>query len=229
MLNRYRWLLFDLDNTLLDFNASSAEAFFSLCHHIGLTVENDELSLYRKVNKVVWGELEDGKITADELKWKRFKLFFEEVGINHDPQEANEYFLNALVEHTHFVDGAINVLEKVKGDFNCGLITNGLKKVQRPRLKKSNLEHYFEVIVVSEEIGYAKPQPEYFNHAFEQMAHPEKSEVLVIGDNLQSDIKGALQYGVDACWFNQNGHEKSDDINNTFEIKKLDQLLNILG
>jgi HAD superfamily hydrolase (TIGR01509 family) len=109
------------------------------------------------------------------------------------------------------------------------LITNGLKQVQRSRLAQSSIGKYFEVVLISDELGVAKPHPDIFTVAFKAMGNPEKEHVLIIGDSLSSDIKGGSDYGIDTCWFNPHGKQPDAGIKITYEIQSLPQILTILN
>ena len=104
------------------------------------------------------------------------------------------------------------------------LVTNGLKVVQRPRIAKSQTGHYFQAIVVSEEIGASKPGRTFFDYTFQQIGHPPKSEVLIVGDSLNSDIQGGNNFGIDTCWYNPAKKYNESAIKPTFEIQSLQHL-----
>ena len=103
------------------------------------------------------------------------------------------------------IEGAEELLAKLEGEVGLMLITNGLKDVQRSRLAHSTIQHYFSDVIISEEVGSAKPDEGIFNVAFEKMSHPPKADVLIIGDSLTSDIRGGNRFGIDTCWFNPEG------------------------
>jgi HAD superfamily hydrolase (TIGR01509 family) len=103
------------------------------------------------------------------------------------------------------VEGARELLDDLHGDVRLGLITNGYSEVQRPRLTHFDLSHYFEAVVVSSEIGHAKPSAAFFDHAFTALGSPDPATVLVVGDSLSSDIAGGRNAGTVTCWFNPAG------------------------
>jgi FMN phosphatase YigB (HAD superfamily) len=108
------------------------------------------------------------------------------------------------------------------------LITNGIKEVQRPRFVQSALKDYFTVLIISEEVGTAKPDPAIFEAAFVQMGHPHRDEVLIIGDGLTSDIQGGYNYGIDTCWFNPTRAPRPVNIASQYEITHLTELIPLL-
>jgi putative hydrolase of the HAD superfamily len=224
-MKEYNWYFFDADNTLFDFDKSSELAFESLVSDLSLTNWKELYKTYKKYNSHVWQLLERGEISSDELKSKRFTLFFEEIGFSYDGLEANNLYLQKLVENVRLIDGALDVLnELVVRNKKLLIITNGLKEVQRPRLEKAGLTKYFKGIVVSDEIGIAKPDGGFFKHAEELAGFPPKEKVLVIGDSLNSDIRGGLDYGYDVCWYNPNSIENLTELNPTYLIQNLKEL-----
>ena len=130
---------------------------------------------------------------------------FERLGISYDAEKFSARYLKNLGKCSDLVEGAEEMIRALAPAYRMGLVTNGLADVQRPRLEGSTLKEFFEVVVISEEIGVAKPDPRFFDVAFERMGQPEKSAVLVIGDSVTSDIQGAFNYGLDACRFNPRG------------------------
>jgi FMN phosphatase YigB (HAD superfamily) len=109
------------------------------------------------------------------------------------------------------------------------LITNGLKEVQRPRLARSAISGYFADIVISEEVGAAKPDARIFDAAFQRMGHPRKADVLMVGDSMSSDIRGGKAYGIDTCWFNPASKLRELDVDSRYEIADLCELVDLLA
>ena len=222
-------LWFDLDNTLLHFSGSSHKAFSALCKEIGLEETEESYQVYHKINKVEWRLFEEGKITQDELKHSRFQNYFDHIGFDFDGLTANGIYLKYIVEFPSYVDGVEETLKKLQEQkYKMSIITNGMKEVQRPRITKCNWNHYFDKIFVSDEIGLAKPNVEFFNHCLEQSGYPDKSEILVIGDTLESDILGAKNANIKSCWINPNGDYCPPDLKPDYEIKKLSELFDIV-
>ena len=226
---KYKWLLLDADNTFLDFTAASKKSLFSTCDDYNLNCDEEIYDIYKIENAKVWESFEKKEITALELRSLRFQRFFDAMridGIN--PFEFNARFLENLVEVSEAYDGAINFLEDLKNEYILSVITNGLKEVQRPRIRKLEMEHIFESIIVSDEIGVAKPDVRFFEHSYNSIPNPPpKSEVLVIGDNLKSDILGGINFGVDTCWLSHDRPNNSS-IQPTYSLNTLHDLRDIL-
>ena len=221
---KYEWLLFDLDNTLLDFDRASIIAFQQTLLAFNLSSQPHYYKLYKKVNHKVWQAYEQKAITAIELRSKRFQLFLEAIGKTGDAAQMNATYLSMIVKYSKVLEGVPNLLYNLSQQYKMAIITNGLKEVQRPRLALTQLDHYFSEIIVSDEIGFAKPQKEYFDYVFDKIKQPQKSEVLVIGDSLNSDIQGGNNYGVDTCWYNPSKQKNFTGPQPTYEVEKLSSL-----
>ncbi len=226
---RYPWVLFDADDTLFDFKRS---ARYSLSHTLvdyQIAATEAHFKIYETINHEVWLAFERQEITAIELRKLRFERFLEAIGEYRDPLEMNKHYLTLLSKTKFMLDGAIELMEDLrKKTHRIGLITNGLKEVQRSRIAHAKMEAYFEVIVVSDEIGVSKPHEGFFQHAFKEMGKPNKSEVIIVGDSLNSDIQGGINYGVDTCWFNPHGAANLTGHKPTYQIQKLASLQEIL-
>lgn len=222
---KYEWLLFDLDNTLLDFDASEDYALDKSLANIGITYTKEHFAIYEKINRMCWDDFEAGNMDQSIINKTRFRRFLkalnrEEVNV----QAFGDYYLSQLSEKAVFIEGAKQLLEEQSKQYKLGVVTNGLKQVQRPKLIKSNLIDYFKIVVVSDEIGVSKPYKAFFDYTFKEMHFPYKSTVLIIGDSLNSDIKGGNNYGIDTCWYNPRKKENLSKIKPSFEINSLGAL-----
>lgn len=226
---KYEWILFDLDNTLIDFTHAARKAFSASFADFGLIEQQGHHDIYDEANSRVWKDFENGKIDAIRLRRKRFDDFFLMANIRGiDSWEFNKVYLEYLVEYSTMLDGAVALLEELKGKVKLAIITNGLKEAQRPRIRKLGIEKYFEEIVVSDEIGVSKPHQAYFDIAMETCGNPPKKKVLVVGDSINSDMRGAIDYGLDSCWCNLFGQKNRSSIQPLFEINVLKELSLIL-
>ncbi len=226
-MKKYEWLLFDNDNTLMNFHSASYSAFRGSMREMGLSDEEIDYKEYNKHNHIVWSEFENGDIDASTLRPKRFQLFFDAIGhTKADPLAANAAYLNHLILHPDMMDHAYDLLNSVKPHYKLGLITNGLKEVQRPRLRAAKIYDYFDAIVVSDEIGHAKPQKGYFDHVVSEMGPTDLSKAIVIGDSLNSDIRGAINYGLDCVWLNPD-QKLSGELNPTFEVQSVKEIIGL--
>ena len=226
---KYKWLLFDLDNTLLDFNQSEDYALSSVFRDLEIPYSEEIRSLYHQINSACWKAFEDGEMDKGELRSRRFELFLSEIGKDASAELIGARYLSYLSDTDFILPGALELLNTVRVDFHLAIITNGLKEVQRPRLRKAEVIDFFNTIVVSDEIGHSKPNPSFFDYTFEQMGHPPKEEALIIGDSLNSDIRGGNQFGVDTCWFNPGEKENDSENEPTYVISDLSEIKQIAG
>jgi len=227
-VQRYRWLLFDADGTLFDYERAEISALRSAFAQIGVTFDVGCLSTYQRINQDLWKALEKGLITPDKLKVRRFEQLFEALGVSHPAAPFAESYLQCLANCSDLVDGAHDVVSALKPKYRMAIVTNGLSAVQRPRLARSSIRDCMAEIIISEEIGCAKPAAEFFDAAFARIGQPLRSEVLLIGDNWSSDIQGAALYGIDACWYNPNRSPRPAAPPITSEITSLHELLPLL-
>ncbi len=232
MNNAYSWLLFDADGTLFDFEHAEAQALELTLNQAGDQLSLVELEVYRQIFKRINGDLwqlfEVGGITQDSLKVARFAKLVEETGLSGDPQAMSAMYLANLALNSDLLPGAEELLETLAGDYQMAIITNGLKAVQRPRFGRATITHHFAAIIISEEVGVAKPDPRIFEAAFEAMDRPRREDVLIIGDSLTSDIAGGINFGIDACWYNPQRRPRQDGMVIQYEVQSLYQLAELL-
>jgi 2-haloacid dehalogenase len=224
----YQWVLFDADGTLFDYDRAEAKALQRTFEQIGQVCGPGYVEAYRRINGQIWLEFELGKTSQERLRTRRFELLFEAVGAELSPEAFSAQYLQNLAEGTDLIDGAEEVIRTLYGQIGLMLITNGLQEVQRPRFARSALNGFFADLVISEEVGAAKPDPRIFDVAFEAMGQPGREAVLMVGDSLTSDMRGGVDYGIDTCWFNPGRLPRDPDIEIRYEIQDLRQLLSLV-
>ena len=228
----FKVLLWDLDNTILDFNLAQRNSLIYVFERFNLGECSDEtIEKFSEINAAHWQMLERGEITKNALGKSRFKellSFCGKTGMA-SPAEMNSEFENGICHTIAFVDNSFGLLNYLKRNFTLYCITNGAKDVQRQRLKVSMLYRVFEDVFISDEIGYDKPNKEFFDYALKKIIPCEKEEILVIGDSLSSDMRGANNAGLKCCWYNPNGIPQPDDLRIDYEISELSQIIKILG
>lgn len=225
-MNNYQWLLFDADGTLFDYYQAEDAALAQNFALHNLPFQPRYQARYRKINHHFWARLEQKEVTTEELRVGRFRQLFTEIGLDFDAERFADSYLTQLSQQAPLIPGAAELLRALNNRFKLAIITNGLADVQYPRLKHSNLQSYFSTIIVSDEVGVAKPNPGIFDAAFRRMEQPEKKDVLIIGDSLTSDMAGGINYGIDTCWYNPNGQVAALPV--TYEIKHLQELHQIV-
>ena len=222
---KYEWLLFDLDDTILDFDISERYALEKALLRVGISFQPKHLTIYEKINRKCWDAFEAGSLPQAAINETRFSEFLAALALPEtNAIEFGNYYLTQLSEKAVFMEGAEALLDSIYKKYQLGIVTNGLKEVQRPKLKKNKLMHYFKIIVVSDEIGVSKPNTDFFDYAFAEMKFPSKERVLIIGDSLNSDVKGGLNYGIDTCWYNPNKKKNITTKTPTYEINNLNEL-----
>ena len=230
MPDKLEWILFDADHTLFDFERTAKAALNASLSRRNIALTEETYPQYVKINRACWDSYERGEIGRHELVRRRFSEFFDLIDVrNVDPVEFNSEFLSELPRHPFLFDGAEKLLIEASGKYRLGLITNGLKEVQRPRLRETGTDKYFEVIVVSGEIGHVKPETVYFDYVHREMGSPRKQDVMVIGDALYADIYGGAQFGYRTCWYNPEGRPMNVDVEPDFQVATYRELYRILG
>jgi 2-haloacid dehalogenase len=224
----YTTILLDFDHTLLDFAASEREAFVVTLRNQGIDDPMDAFGVYQGINRGLWKQVEQGEIPPDAVRERRFELLLKQFGRDGDTAQMAEDYIAGLATYGDLYPGTIEVLEKLEPLAKLALLSNGLSEVKRPQIERFGFERFFDAIVISAEIGFAKPHPEIFDITFAMLGNPPKATALMVGDSLTSDIKGGADYGIATCWYNPEGKEPGSDDRITHEISNLEQLLDLV-
>jgi 2-haloacid dehalogenase len=223
----YRWVMFDADNTLFDFNAAEDSALRATFDALGFPFEETYYDLYRAINAQVWLEYERKQITSSALRVARFERLFQAIQVQGDAQAFSKNYLVNLARGSQLMEGAEALIKTLHGHAGVmlALVTNGLKDVQRPRLASSPIADCFQAVVISEEIGKSKPDSGFFEIAFERMGRPSRKDVLLVGDSLSADIQGGIGFGVATCWYNPRRLPADPRCQPSYEVSHLHQVL----
>ncbi|MDO6705935.1 pyrimidine 5'-nucleotidase [Photobacterium sp. 1_MG-2023] len=217
---KYQWILFDADETLFHFDAySGLKLMFS---RFEVDFSQAHFSEYQRLNQPLWVDYQNGDINAEQLKHKRFEFWASELGVT--TAALNSAFLEAMADTCALLPGVADMLEQLSPHTKMGIITNGFTELQDVRLERTGVAHYFSSLIISEQVGAAKPSPVIFDYAMDQMGHPDREKVLMVGDNPHSDILGGMKAGMDTCWLNQHGLDVPEGIQPSYMVRQLDEL-----
>lgn len=223
-------LLWDIDGTLLDFIKSEEYGIRKCFEKFGLGECTDEmLARYSKINRKYWGMLERAEITKQQVLIERFVEFFESENIDfNNVDEFNDEYQISLGDKSFPCKNAIETVTALKGKYKQYAVTNGTIVAQQRKLKQSGLINIFDDVFISDEIGFEKPNIEFFNAVQEKIGKFNKNEVMIIGDSLSSDMQGGNNAGILCCWYNPHNTVNKNDIKIDYEIKDIADILEIL-
>jgi len=231
---KYKFLLFDADGTLFDFNKNEFLALRASFSDCGMTVSDEEYATiypaYHKINDDLWKDLELGRVTKAQLLRLRFERLFERFSLGEVPSDFNDRYIYNLSQGAYLFDGALDIckrLSEIGGIYMC-IVTNGVEAVQVNRYAQSGLAPYFDGIFISEKVGVPKPKKEFFDHVFSAIPNFEPARALIIGDSLTSDIKGGINAGIDSCWLDLEGTADNPDIVPTYKIDNLEKIFDLI-
>ena len=219
-----KFVFLDLDDTIFDFHKAEAIALSGMLGEIGVDPTPERIERYSEINSACWKKLERKEMTRDEVLVERFRLFFLEFGIDAPPSVARHIYEKRLGIGHYFMDGAEELLRTLYGKYRLFLASNGTAAVQKGRIDSSGIARFFEEIFVSQTVGYNKPSKEFFYHCFGKIDRFDKSQAIIVGDSLSSDILGGKNAGIKTCLYNPKMKENKTDIVPDFEINNLCEL-----
>lgn len=225
---KYTTLLFDADQTLLDFHRSEYEAVTDCLAAFSMPTDDETIAKYSEINTMYWKMLERGEIEKNKLYSARWQTFAQHYGYDIDAEKISQLYLDRLSEKAYVLDGAEQLCEALSKYCRLYIITNGNKNVQNGRMGKLSISRLFLDRFVSEEIGFEKPSVEYFNIVKSQIPNFDPKTTLVIGDSLTSDIQGGINAGLDTCWYNPQGKPAPENMRITYIVNKLSEIEDIV-
>jgi len=217
-------VFFDLDHTLWDFDKNSALTFEKIfrLHNVDVNI-NDFLNVYEPINLNYWKLFREEKIDKASLRYGRLKNSFDAVSFFVSDDLINtlsEDYITYLPDNNYLFEGTFDILNYLSDKYKLHIITNGFHEVQQGKLEKSNIASYFKTVTNSEMVGVKKPNPKIFNHAL-NLAGVGAENSVMIGDNLEADVLGALNVGLDAICFNTNGMNIEREIKHISKLSEL--------
>ncbi len=227
---QYYCILFDADNTLLDFDAAENKALQETLEHYELPTDAATMDTYRQINSKLWASLEKGEIRREKLLAERFARFLKALGMDGKGKgaEMNQYYLDRLACHPDLIPGTLEALNELAEVATLAVVSNGVQRVQMQRIQESGVAGYMEEVFISEKLGADKPDRRCFDQALRQLGVENRSHVLVVGDSLNGDIRGGQNAGLDTCWYNPSGAENTTALKPTYEIRSLIELYPIV-
>ncbi len=225
----YNCLLLDMDDTLLSFKDSERQSLTKVFEKYNIPVTDKNIQTYHDVNDELWKEFEKGKIKKHFLEKTRFQKFGQAAGIEiTQSEQMNKDYRSFLSQSAILFDGVIEFLEDIEDYATIAIVTNGVESVQQNRIKISGIEEFIDGLYTSEKVGAQKPNKHIFISALKDLGIEKWDKVLVVGDRLQSDIKGGINAGLDTCWVNFSNEENTTNISPKYEVKDFTQLKNII-
>lgn len=216
-----RFVLLDLDDTILDFHRAEAAAVSKTFLRLGIEPTEQIVQRYSEVNAAHWRMLERGEITRAQVLTGRFRQIFSEIGAGCDPEHTQQIYEAYLSRGHYFIPGAEQLLKDLYGNYHLYLVSNGNAVVQKGRLESAGIAPYFDAIFISELIGADKPSRAYFDRCFAKIPDFDPQQAILIGDSPTSDILGGIRVGVKTCWFNPNHRLPHPEIHADYEIDQL--------
>lgn len=230
-LENIKAIFFDADDTIVDHKQCEKEALLYLFDKIGKNYKEQYQDIFRPLDRKLWDSVVHSKnpVPKEDIPEYRFKEFFKQINLEYnDFKKANEFFQYGLANAVALIENAHDVIKYLYyKNYKLYVVTNGLVKLQKPRIKNSRISKYISDIIVSEEVGSSKPNPQIFNVLLNRI-NLKSDEVIMVGDSLGKDIKGAKNANIEAIWYNPDNKINETGINPYCQITNLIELKEIL-
>jgi FMN phosphatase YigB (HAD superfamily) len=218
--DQYQLVLFDFDDTLVDFAASEGGAVSAVCSHYGREATPERLAQFKAINRALWQRHDAGEIPSTVVFIERFKQFLLALEVEGVADEANQVFLDGLVTHVTPFPQVGELMAFVAGRAKVGIVSNGHGVTQRRRAEAAGFAQHIHFYAISQEVGVAKPHPTIFAEAYRLSGLPPGAKTLMVGDNVAADIDGARAAGFDTCWIH-NGQRGDRAVESTYAFASL--------
>lgn len=217
---RYDAILLDADDTLFDFGHAERAAMAEILKWSGIDDEG-AYPAYREINDRHWKKLERGELTGAQISTSRFEEFFALYGVKADIRAAADRYQKALARQAKLLQHAQAVVERIAEKLPIAVVTNGLAGVQHARFDSSPIRPFIRALVISGEIGFAKPDPRLLYEALRQLGGVDPSRALMVGDSPSSDLRAANAANIDACWYNPAGKTLPEGVSAKYIVDDL--------
>jgi 2-haloacid dehalogenase len=225
---RYDFVLFDADNTLFDFDLSESRALRKVLEQYGFEVTPTLLERYHAINRGLWARFDRGEVEQAWLLAERFALLLKEMGKDGDPADMNRAYLKLLGSCGVLYPGAEALCRALAPHCTLAIVTNGASVAQRGRFEPSPIRTLISYLFISEEIGFQKPQKEFFDTVYRDMGITDLSRAVMVGDNLRTDILGGINAGLDTIWYNPHRLQADGAIIPTWDADSFDAIERII-
>ncbi|PCF88648.1 YjjG family noncanonical pyrimidine nucleotidase [Staphylococcus intermedius] len=225
----YKVILFDFDDTLVDFHDAEVQAYAHLMRHYEVPSRIHNYKRFKEINQNHWEAFQRGEITKAEVLSHRFIETFETYDMTVNRQEADIIFRDGLARAPiKWLTGVMPMLDTLSSQYTLAIVTNGVTDTQKRRIAQTNLHSMMNHIFISDQVGAQKPNVAFFEAVFEVFSQYDKKDFLIVGDSLTSDIQGGINAGIDTCWFNHRQLENQTTIQPTYTIEHIEALKEIL-
>jgi 2-haloacid dehalogenase len=225
----YQTVLFDLDHTLLDSDTSMSLAYEHTMRAFGVAEPWAHHGVFERINASLWAAVERQEIGPEVVRTRRFERLAAELDLDADAQAMGDRFVSELGARGELYPGVREVLDALRPRATMALVTNGIGEVQRTRIARLGLEPYLDAVVISGEVGTAKPGSAIFDLVFDLLGGPDRATTVMVGDSLSSDMRGGRDYGIATAWYNPDGRSPVDDGSVTHVLHHLTDLLDLVA
>ncbi|KRN23070.1 YjjG family noncanonical pyrimidine nucleotidase [Lacticaseibacillus camelliae] len=224
----YNTILFDVDDTLLDFKAGELICLEQTIKALGIQYTPALEARYLTINAGLWEAFEAGKIPRDQIFTRRFTQLFAELKVDADGLAAEKSYHKRLDQQAIVLPHVPETLEALR-DYRLYIVSNGIEPVQHARLTKAKLIDYFADIFVSDVIGAPKPTVAFFDYVTKRIPHFNARQTLIVGDSLTSDVQGGLNAKIDSVWFNPHLLPNRTTITPVYQLSEFSDLTKIVA
>ncbi len=219
-------VLIDIDDTIFDFEKCSKNAFKKTLKKLDLFYEEKDFSYFNKVNDILWTKQKLGELNINQIFIERSNMMSKYFGLDIEKEIFNNLFVEFLYDEIEIVDEVEGLLSYLSDKYQIFAASNGVYDMQVNRIKKSNLDKYFDEIFVSDKIGFEKPDKRFFQKIM-NITKFSNNDLIMIGDSIKSDIIGAKNSNIKSIYFNKENKKNSDE-NFTYQVKNLSEIKKIL-
>ena len=224
-----RNVFLDLDDTLFDYHKAATIALKKALIQLDIVPDEEMIDRYSVIDEQLWKMLEEKKLTREQVLTERFDILFSEFDVVCSSTRAVKVYRQLFCAELFFMPGALELLEALHAIYDLYVVSNGDATVQDTRMKSTGIASYFKGVFISQQIGFDKPHPAFFEFCFSSIPHFKKEETIIIGDSLSADMKGGNNAGIYTCWFNPKGKERAEDVFVHYEVSHLHQIPDILA